>query len=421
MTITVNPSVLEGNVTAPPSKSIMQRACIAAFLAEGESVLGNPCLSEDCLHLLDALEQLGAKIHSSEAGIHISGKLQVPTAPINSGESGLGTRLLIPLLSTLDQAVVLNASGSMKSRPLDAFLQELPKHGVLVETAEKGELPWTITGPLKSGNFELDGGLSSQFLSGLLMVLPTLDGDSIIEIKDLQSKPYIDLTLEVMEYFGVSVLHQNYERFRIPGNQKYKPSSLFIDGDWSSAAALFTAAAVASREPVRIDEVGGDFTQADQVINGALLFAGCRIHREEQNYLIYPGKLRGFQFNANDCPDLFPVLAAMAVFAKGSSRISGTNRLIHKESNRAIAIQEEFKKAGIQVDLEGDDMIIHPGKVQACTMHSHNDHRIVMAATVLGLGGASISIEGADAVNKSYPGFFEDLKKLGASISGKKK
>lgn len=420
MNVTVNPSVLEGNVVAPPSKSLMQRACIAAFLSDGESVIGNPCLSEDCLHMLDALEQLGAKIHSSEAGIHISRGTIGVSPEVNSGESGLGTRLLIPLLASFDKPIKLISEGSMKSRPLDSFLLELPKHGVELKTEVDGQLPWTITGPLQAGNFVLDGEISSQFLSGLLMILPTLDGDSTIEVKNLQSKPYIDLSIEVMEYFGISVLHQDYERFRIPGNQKYKSASIFIDGDWSSAATLFVAAAVASRDTVRIDEVGGDFTQADSVINGALLFAGCRIHREEHNYLVYPGKLRSFLFNANDCPDLFPVLAALAVFGKGPSRISGVSRLIHKESNRALAIQEEFAKAGIKVEIEGDEMIIHPGKVQAAKLSSHNDHRIVMAATILGLGGASIVIEGAEAVSKSYPNFFEDLSKLGASISKKK-
>lgn len=416
MKVTVYPSQLQGNITVPASKSLMQRASIAALLSGEECVIGNPSFAEDSLHILDCLEKLGAKISDSEAGIHIKGKIQHTGELIHTGESGLGTRLMIPLLSILDEETKLNASASMRKRPLGDILKLLKDNGVKVETSDEDKLPWTIIGPLQPGHFDLDGSLSSQFLSGLLMVLPLLKADSTVRVKNLKSKPYIDMTIELMSYFGISVNHKDYEEFIIPGKQSYQPRSIFIDGDWSAAASIMVAGAVASRDSVRIDEVGGEFTQADQRIVGSLLFAGARIHREENNYLVYPGKIRGLQFDATDCPDLFPVLAALAAFGKKPSIISGVHRLKHKESDRAQAIKEEFAKLGVKVEVKDDDMIIHPAKVQPGTVRSRGDHRIAMACAILGLKGGPVTIEGAEAVNKSYPAFFEDLESLGAQI-----
>lgn len=414
MKITVQPSTLQGSLKIPASKSIMQRACIAALLSEEECVIGNPCLSEDCLNMLDVIQDLGAEVSSSDAGIHIKAKLDSPEAEVNCGESGLGTRLLIPILSLFNEELTLNASGSMSSRPIEPIIECLQKNGV---TFTGSGFPLKIKGPIQPGEFELDGSISSQFLSGLLMVLPLLNDDSTIKVKNLKSKAYIDLTIEVMGYFGVQVVHKDYESFSIPGNQKYGSRSIFIDGDWSSAASMMVAAAVSARDAVRFEEVGGDFTQADQSITGVMLFAGCRFHREDNNYLLYPGKIRSFDFDATDCPDLFPVLAALAVFGKKASSIRGTHRLKHKESNRAEAIQKEFAKAGIKVELEDDVMTIHPGRPNSATLNSHGDHRIAMAAAILGLGGkAAITIEGAEAVRKSYPEFWNDLSELGAGL-----
>ncbi|MEO0405521.1 MAG: 3-phosphoshikimate 1-carboxyvinyltransferase, partial [Bacteroidota bacterium] len=223
----------------------------------------------------------------------------------------------------------------------------------------------------------------------------------------------IDLTIEVLNEFGIEIQHDNYERFHIPGGQTYRGTELDIDGDWSGAAFLLVAGAVASRDGIVVDGLQNQFTQADEAVKGALMFAGAKLSYQEDGIKVQAHKLKGFNFDATDCPDLFPPLASLAAFCKGKSSIKGISRLEHKESNRALAIKEEFFKAGVQVELTDDDMIIHPSPIQSCAMSSRNDHRMAMAATILGLAGNSIEIEGAEAIGKSYPLFYDDIEDLG--------
>ncbi len=415
MKLTVYPSPLEGSVTVPGSKSIMQRALAAALLAKGTSIIHQPASSEDCLNIGAVIEQLGAKTELVDGALHVHGGMNPVQDFVHMGESGLGTRMFTPIIALLSTPMTIVGEGSLMTRPMGQFDTLLPALGAACKS-NKGKLPLDVQGPLKGGEIEVDGSMSSQFLTGLLMALPLAENDSTLHVKDLKSTPYIDLTLEILEVFGIEIERKEYHTFKIRGKQSYQPSEITIEGDWSAAAAIFAAGAVAGGNKFAVEGLGTRFTQADESVKGALLFAGARLMNTDEGLHIHSHRLRGFEFNASDCPDLFPVLAAMAVFAKKPSTIHGTHRLTHKESNRALAIQEEFAKAGIQVELVDDKMIIHPGKVQKAVLHSHHDHRIAMAAAILGLAGAPITIEDAEAVGKSYPDFFADLSDLGAEI-----
>jgi 3-phosphoshikimate 1-carboxyvinyltransferase len=401
----------------------MQRLVAASLLARGTSILREPATSADCIAALASAELLGAELGIDAVGnYHITGGKQAPTEALNVGESGLSLRLFTCIGAMSGFPVTLSGEGSLKRRPVQAFAPVFEQLGAKF-SSNNNFPPVSVHGPFIGGEAHLDGSMSSQFLSGLLMALPLAKQDTTLFVHDLQSKPYIDLTLEVMEAYGVEVLHQSYARFMITGNQFYKPADVQCDGDWSSAASLLVAGALASRNGIEISGLANRFTQADRLVTGALLFAGARVHHENGSYRLQAPKLRGIHIDLSDAPDLFPVLAAMASAGDRPSIFTGIGRLIHKESNRALTIQSEFAKAGIAVDLDevANTMTVHPGAVKPCEIDAHNDHRIAMAAALLGLRGGPVTILQADCVSKSYPHFFDDLEDLGAEIKRVKK
>jgi len=279
--------------------------------------------------------------------------------------------------------------------------------------------PIELHGPLRGGQSHVDGGLSSQFLTGLLMALPCASADSILEVSDLKSKPYVDMTLEVLSATGVSIHHQDHQKFTIPGGQSYLPFDETVAGDWSAGAFLLILAALCGEPFLEVDRLGNHPTQADQAVTGALLLSGAKLMRTETGIRVERGRRKGFRFDATHCPDLFPPLAAFAAFCKGPTILKGLHRLQHKESNRGIALKEEFEKAGIQIELntEEDTLTVRPGPVKQAKLDGRGDHRMVMAAAVLGLAGAPIEIEGIEAVAKSYPDFFDALSEVGATFA----
>lgn len=422
----VSRSMLSGRVSAPGSKSLMQRFIAAALLGRGTTVLRNPQESADAIAALATAELLGADLAQDQHGnYHITGGKMPPDQPLNVGESGLSMRLFTPIAAMSGFEVTITGEGSLLRRPIDAFGPVFEAMGAHIST-NNGHLPVTVKGPLTGGTCTLDGSVSSQFLSGLLMALPLAKNDSTIEVKNLKSTPYIDMTLEVLEQFGVVVTHKNYERFHIPGNQHYRPTELVCEGDWSGAAALLVAAAMAGSssnatlgkndDGVVVDNLETTYTQADSRITGVLMFAGARLLNRNGSISMHVPKLRGFEFDATDSPDLFPVLAALATACDRPSRIAGVHRLKHKESNRAEALVNEFSKAGITIRIENDELIVEPGVPIAAELNAHGDHRIAMAAALLGLRSDGITISGAEAVEKSFPEFFHILRELGAEI-----
>jgi 3-phosphoshikimate 1-carboxyvinyltransferase len=401
----------------------MQRLVAASLLGRGTSIIREPATSADCIAALASAELLGADLGIDAAGnYHITGGKQAPSEALNVGESGLSLRLFTCIGAMSGFPVTISGEGSITRRPVQAFASAFEQLGAHF-SCNNDYPPVNVQGPFLGGEAHLDGSVSSQFLSGLLMALPLAKRDSTLHVHDLQSKPYIDLTLEVMEAFGVDVMHHSYSRFMIPGNQFYRPADVQCDGDWSGAASLLVAGALASRNGIEISGLDNRFTQADRLITGALLFAGARVHHENGTYRLVAPKLRGISIDLSDAPDLFPVLAAMASAGDRPSVFTGIERLVHKESNRALTIQSEFAKAGIAVDLDevANTMTVHPGMVKPCEIDAHNDHRIAMAAALLGLRGGPITILQADCVSKSYPHFFDDLEDLGAQLKWLKK
>ena len=408
MRVTVSPSVVSGSLQAPASKSSMQRACAAALVSKGVTVIRNPGTSNDDLAALEVIRDLGAAVTNLPDGsIHIqSNGVRPDRSMVNCGESGLGIRMFAPLVAMSSQEMTIEGEGSLLRRPMDFFDTIFPLLKVSV-VSNRGKLPLQIRGPLQPASITVDGSLSSQFLTGLLMAYAASDArDVTIQVTDLKSRPYIDLTLQVMRHFGLPVPQNNqYRSFHFSGESKMPVDSVTdytVEGDWSGGAFLLVAGAVAGH----IDVLGLDpqSTQADKAILRALPARGEAV--------------RPFTFDATDCPDLFPPLVALAAFANGTSFIQGVRRLAHKESDRSLTLQEEFGKLGIVILLKDDVMEVQgTGKIRSAAVDAHGDHRIAMACAVAALRASGpVMIEGAEAINKSYPSFFEDLKKAGASI-----
>ena len=423
MKVTVKPSKLKGAIQAPASKSSMQRACAAALLNKGKTIIRNPGHSNDDKAAIGIIKALGAEVEINNEELIINSSGINPIAnEINCGESGLSIRMFTPLVALSDKEITINGSGSLLTRPMDFFDEILPKLNVKIKS-RKGKLPLVIQGPLQPANIEVDGSLSSQFLTGLLMAYAAAGAKNIsIKVNNLKSRPYIDLTLDVMKQFGMKVpANKNYEEFLFgdtPVNQlTNQPINYIVEGDWSGGAFLLVAGAIAG--PITVRGLDLTSTQADKAIIDALMAANAGIAMDAKGIQLHPVEMDAFYFDATDCPDLFPPLVALAAYCKGKTTIKGVNRLIHKESNRAITLQDEFDKMGVTIDLDGDEMVIYGGGiVKGADVHSNHDHRIAMACAVAALKADSeMVIDEAQAVKKSYPDFWEDIKKLGAAVS----
>lgn len=430
MNVTIAPSTLSGIIQSNASKSSMQRACAAALVAKGTSIIKNPGNSNDDKAAMNIIQKLGAKLEIENEKLKIESMgVQPLSNEINCGESGLSIRMFTPLVALSDQEITINGSGSLVTRPMDFFDEILPQLGVQIKSSG-GKLPLVIQGPIQPATIEIDGSLSSQFLTGLLLAYAASNASDVaIKVNNLKSKPYIDLTLDVMKQFGLKVPeNKNYEEFYFSNSDfdyaqsSYTASSTTlrvytVEGDWSGAAFLLVAGAVAGNIIVKGLDVFS--TQADKAVLQALMDCGCKLSVQAEQIEIGKASLQPFHFNATECPDLFPPLVALAANCNGKSVIEGTSRLTHKESNRAITLQEEFAKLGIQIDLQDDLMIVHGGTdIKASTVHSRHDHRIAMACAVAALNATGeVVIEEAEAINKSYPDFYEHLKLLGANVS----
>lgn len=417
MQVIVSPAVIKGTVTANPSKSAMQRAVAAALLAHGTTIIRNPGLSNDCLAALEVAENLGAKIKREADYFEITSNGVKPFYDeINCGESGLGIRMFTPIAALSDIAITIEGHGSLKTRPMNFFEEVLPQLDVKCIT-NGGKLPLQIQGPLTPKNVTIDGSLSSQFLTGLLMAYGAAANDVTITVTDLKSKPYIALTLQLMEHFGVHVEEKNFETFYFGKKQAYKAVEYTVEGDWSGAAFLLVAAAVAGKAEVQ--HLNTASAQSDKAIIEALKKAGAGMLEGVFTVNIEKAALQPFEFDATDCPDLFPPLVALAANCAGTTTIKGVSRLAHKESDRGLTLQEEFGKMGIKIDLQGDIMLVHGGTgIKAAHVHSHNDHRIAMACAVAALtADGPVTIDNAEAINKSYPEFFDHLELIGGKVA----
>lgn len=423
MFTTILPSLLKGTIQAPASKSSMQRACAAALLNRAETTILNPGYSNDDRAALGVIQALGAEIKEEAGTLKITGSgVQPGKAAVNCGESGLGIRMFAPIIALSEKPIVVNGEGSLLSRPMDFFDEIFPQLGIRV-ISNKGKLPLEIQGPLQPRTITIDGSLSSQFLTGLLFAYAAAGAKDVsIHVIDLKSRPYIDLTLQVLGHFGWKVENRNYSAFYFPGGEIHTPvnRTYTVEGDWSGGAFLLAAGAIAG--PITVKGLDTVSTQADKAILQALKDSGAALTIRDGAMDIGPAALKAFQFDATDCPDLFPPLVALAAYCEGTTLIDGVSRLAHKESNRGLTLQEEFGKMGVTIRLEGDRMSVEGGKgLSGAVVHSRHDHRIAMACAVAGLRAeGATTIEEAQAINKSYPDFYDHLRLLGAGVTDKK-
>ncbi|MBN1108499.1 MAG: 3-phosphoshikimate 1-carboxyvinyltransferase [Bacteroidales bacterium] len=414
MVISVSPSSVSGNIKAPSSKSMTQRAIAAALLADGGSTIINPSFCNDSLAALSIAENLGAVISETRGELKITGSGKPVFNTLDCGESGLAIRMFSPVAALWPDEITMTGRGSLVKRPMSMISDALTQFGVVCKS-NMGFLPLTIKGPLTGGECETDGSVSSQLLTGLLMALPVAQGDSIIKVNDLRSRPYIDMTLEVLEHFGISVTNDRYSVFTIPGGQTYRATKFAVESDWSGGAFLLVAGAIAGE--ITVEELRAGSRQSDRAILTALERAGAKMTINERSVKIVSSDLNSFEFDSTESPDLFPPLVALASYCRGTSRIKGVNRLIYKESNRAEALVTEFSKLNIKIEVSADHLLVTGGRPGGGVTDSHNDHRIAMALATAALGASErIVIREAECIKKSYPGFYDDMRMAGARI-----
>ena len=426
MKVVVHPinQPLCGKIRIPSSKSHAQRALALAMIAQGKSQIKNIGKSLDEQAVLEIVRQVTNSVESIEDDTFINGlnPAEIPGKNYSIGESGLATRMLTPILANSKNALSLTGKGSILTRPMHFFNSILPHLNVDFNSTD-GKLPFQIQGPLVPKDSVVDGSLSSQFITGILYgyVASPLLRNEVLQIENLASKPYFELSLEVLKSFGV---HLEFIDNQIQFNGPYKltPSKIQVEGDWSSASFLLVTGAIYGQ--VSVSNLQRDSKQADRAILTALEKFGATIEWKNDSLTVSKNQLNAFHFDATDCPDLFPPLAVLGSFGNDKSTIKGISRLTHKESNRALAIQQELKKFGIEIQLdhENDLMIISPVQEEyfettEATIHSHNDHRIAMAGAILALNANQpVTIDGAEAVNKSFVEFWDSLKELGVKV-----
>jgi len=407
------PRFRKGSLNIPTSKSDGQRSLLAAALVKGESTLTNLGHSHDELSMLKTIEQLGAIVNKKNENTYlIDGIDSFPKyASINIGESGLGIRLITSVCAANDGQFKIEGKGSLTERPMNFFTETLPQFGVKINSNDN-YIPLFVEGPMIGNKVVIDGSLSSQYLSGLLMALPLLKEDSELIVTDLKSIPYVQMTLNTLNKFGIEIENDSFKHFKIKGNQIYKPTNYTIESDWSSASYWLIASAIGM--DIKITGLQMGSLQADKELLNAFLAANCSVINTQNGLKIEGTKRTPFVFDATHCPDLFPALAVFAAYCNGTSSIKGVERLKHKESDRGIVLQTEFKKLGVHIELNGDEMLVHgTGKVNGGTIHSNNDHRIAMCFAIAGcFAEDTITVEQAEAVGKSYPDFWKDLEGL---------
>jgi 3-phosphoshikimate 1-carboxyvinyltransferase len=428
--ITITPSPVSGKIKVPPSKSSMQRACAAALITPGTTVIDNFGNSNDEKAAINIITKLGATINMVSNKMAVTSNDYIFRSPfpeknviVNVGESGLSMRMFAPIAGLFNYDIIFTGEGSILKRPMNFFDEILPLLDVEVNS-NNGKLPVTLRGPLHPKNITVDGSLSSQFLTGLLFAFAkSCTAPVSITVKDLSSRPYIDLTISVLKSFGFRIENQNYEIFSIFPREPLRAHSIkyTVEGDWSNAAFLLVAGAIAGEITLK----GADLNscQGDKNIMEALYDCGAEVKIHNNEITVKKNELKSFEFDATHCPDLFPPLVSLAAYCQGETVIKGVNRLLFKESNRAISLRDEFKKMNVDVELNGDLMMIKGSKeIKGAKVSSHNDHRIAMATAIAALAGkGNTIIENAEAVKKSYPDFYKDLKAIKTNSGSKKK
>lgn len=392
-TVKIKSSRPNGEIVAPPSKSAAHRALICSFLADEGTV--KP--------IIDSKDM--------QATVGVLKALKKNETTLNCMESGSTLRFMIPVAAALGKDVTFVGEGRLPERPVGEYLKLLPEHNVTVKS--EGGLPLSISGKLKNGSYEIAGDVSSQYVTGLLLALSVLEGDSAVLLKTpLQSKPYVDMTVKVMKDYGVEIRETDFG-YLIHGGQTFKKIDYTVEGDWSQAAFFLVAGAIGG--DVTVSGLDMATAQGDKKILDVLRNFGALTQVMDGSVRCMKSALQGTVVDASDIPDLVPIIAVLASFSAGQTVIKGAERLRYKESDRIKSVVENLKLIGADVTETNDGMIINGGaELHGARLNGYNDHRIVMAFSVaaLFLSGETV-IDDAQSVNKSYPEFFEDYNRIG--------
>ncbi|MEA1873389.1 MAG: 3-phosphoshikimate 1-carboxyvinyltransferase, partial [Bacteroidota bacterium] len=392
----------------------VQRFIAAAVLANGQSEISDPGVSDDILAASHIAEQLGAEFRRlSNGDFLIEGGGNATNLDLFCRESGLCARLFAPIAAIHNKTFEISGLPGLNHRNLIYDFEQLKQFGLSIHY-ENNELPIRFSGKLNSGNYRIDCSKSSQLLSGLLFAMPLLSGDSVIVAENLVSRPYVLMSLKMIEKFGVHIEMQDENHFFIPGNQKYIAQKLHAEGDWSAASNLVVAAALIGN--LRLQNLNMHSAQADREILTICKRAKIPYQFEGDALSVQKSKLTGFELDITDCPDLFPAVLPLACAANSVSKIYHVERLIHKESNRLDAVIREYTKLGAKFIQQKDALEIHPAPLKFADVNSWGDHRIVMSLCVAAMTNRGAIIHDSDHISKSWPDFFNKIKSIGGKF-----
>lgn len=416
MTVNCTPSVLNGKIRAISSKSDAHRLLICASLSKSETKIHCNVMSKDIAATICCLKAMGAEVFVDGDTITVIPKPYNKKANLDCGESGSTLRFLMPVVSALGIDATITGHGRLPERPISPLKEEMEKKGITFHTDNK--FPLHLTGQLHSGEYEIEGNISSQFITGLILALPILNGDSEIRlVPPVESKSYIDITVSVLRKFGIKI-EEKEKLYIIKGNQKYiSPKEITVDGDWSNAS-FFLCAGAFSENGVTVTDLDINSPQGDKKILDVLTSMGADVKISGNEITVKMNKLNGITVDASDIPDAVPIISVVATACNGDTKIINAQRLRIKESDRIKSVVEMINSVGGSAEETVDGIIIHGGKpLKGGKVNGYNDHRIVMSASILScLCQSNVEITDFNAVEKSYPDFFNDFSKMGGNL-----
>ena len=408
---------LQATITVPGSKSYTNRALLIAGLTDGECRLEKPLVSDDTKHMIRALKAFGISVQEEKEAFIVSGrggKLSTPEEDIFIGNAGTTMRFLTTFSALVPGKTRLDGDERMRQRPLADLLHCLTQMGVKAVSANgNGCPPIDIAGgEVPGGEVQLAGDKSSQYLTSILLSAPYFKNDTCIHIQgDLTSKSYADITLDIMKTFGVSVINESYQRFKVKAGDRYNAQTYQVESDWSSASYFLAAAAVTGGE-VTLTDINPHSVQGDAQFTSVLEKMGCRVEKKSNTLQIKGNPLKGITINMNNMPDAVQTLAVTALFAEGETVIQGIGNLRIKETDRILALANELTRLGAEVETGEDYLVIRPGDYRGAEIETYDDHRMAMSFAVAGLKIPGIRIKNPPCVEKSFPDFFQRFANL---------
>ncbi len=421
MKLAVQKSEVRGTVNAPPSKSYTHRAIAIAALSK-KATVSNPLISEDTKATIRASEAFGARVEQKKDSLAIKGfdgKLKTPDNVLDVANSGTTLRIMTAVASLAEGATVLTGDASIRTRPNTPLLNALNDLGAeAFSTRNNGMAPVVVRGRMRGGQIYIDGSISSQFISALLIACPFARSETKVIIKgELKSRPYVNITIDMLKDAGARIIEESPNSFTIPPEQEYDLKSYNVPGDFSSASYLMAAGALCGDVTIRNMY---PTEQGDCALIDILGKMGAKImwDKKKGEVKVSRSELHGITVDVGKTPDLVPTLAVLGATSKGTMVIENAEHVRYKETDRLHAMTVELKKMGADITEEKDRLIIRGGTLKGAEVHGWDDHRIVMALAVAGMVAGGTTIDTVESVSISYPGFFEELEKIGAIVSG---